>query len=154
MADYNNKWPQRANEDSSSDLSKEFNSRWITNGIDEDFIKYAEKVGQALVDGMLTTSKIRNIYGEIKRIHINVSKKSDFASSNPNYASFLLLKAKVAYTEGRERGNSGVKLFTKIFDKAWTSVVNGKEDAKQMYFENFCKVMEAILAYHRSKGGR
>ena len=152
MADNYNKWKPKANDESTTDLSKEFNTKWITNGIDEKFIVYAEKVGQALVDGKLTTSKIRNIYSEIKRIQIQVSKEKEFSVTSSSYASFLLLKAKVAYTEGREKNVIGVKLFKAIFDKAWERVVN--DENKKTLFENFCKVMEAILAYHRSKGGK
>ena len=149
MVDYYKKWTAP---DQSTDLSKGFKSQWITGSIDKDFIDYAEVIGQELVDGNLTTSKIRNIYGEIKRIQIQVSKQKSFSDGDSNYASFLLLKAKVAYTEGRDKKINGIKLFKAVFDKAWACVVNGQD--KKSLFENFCKVMEAILAYHRSKGGK
>lgn len=117
-----------------------FKDIWITNEIDDSFIGYAEEAGEALSNKGLTSSQIRNVYGEIKRIQVSGSYKD-------NKTAFLLLKPKVAYNVGR-LNTPGLALFQKIFDKAWMSVSDDRT------YKNFCDVMEAILAYHRAKGGK
>jgi len=119
-----------------------FKDSWITNEIDESFIEFAKEVGEELSNKGLTSSQIRNIYGEIKRIQV-------CGGYSGNKTSFLLLKPKVAYNTGRATsGVAGLSLFQKIFDKAWKSVSDDRT------YKNFCDVMEAILAYHRAKGGK
>lgn len=114
---------------------------WIQNGANEEMILFAERAGQDLVKGYLTNSKIRSIYGEIKRIQ----GIKDFEKSK---TSFYLLKPKVAYAYGRERNNKGLQLFKEIFDSAFVLVKDDKT------YQNFCDLMEAILAYHRAFGGK
>lgn len=114
----------------------EFHETWIESGADEYLPDYAEKMGKRLADNKLTSSKIRSIYGEIKRIQMGEFEKEK--------TSFYLLKPKVAYAVGRERENVGLQLFKLIFDKAFACVKDGQTFN---YFSNF---MEAILAYHRT----
>ena len=113
---------------------------WITDGIDKDLIPFAEKMGDYMAKNKLTKSKIRSIYGEIKRIQMG-----DFDKEK---ASFYLLKPKVAYAYGRDTANRGLKLFKIVFDKCSDDVSDKKT------FLNFCKLIEAILAYHRANGGK
>jgi len=119
-----------------------YNPEWITKEADEDLIRYAEKAGEFLVKKGLTNSKIRNIYGEIKRIQMGTFEKEKSA--------FILLKPKVAYAFGREdrNRNDGIHLFKLIFDRSSQDVSDGKS------FQNFCNFMEAILAYHKANGGK
>ena len=118
----------------------EYKSLWITSAADKSMVEYAEKAGRFMALRGLTNSKIRSIYGEIKRIQMSEFEKEK--------SSFLLLKPKVAYALGRERDNSGLKLFKEIFDLSSADVTNQKS------FQNFCNLMEAILAYHRAHGGK
>lgn len=125
-----------------------FNSDWITNGADASMITFAEKVGKYMApkDGrdkdQLSTSQIRNVYGEIKRIQL---KGFDTIEGK---SAFMLLKPKVAYAEGRNR-TKGLTLFRKIFDEGWGFA---KENRKS--YNNFCALLEAILAYHKAYGGK
>ena len=109
-------------------------SRWINQGADDELVQFAEKAGKAMADGGLTNSKIRSIYGEIKRI-----QSGDFEKLK---SSFYLLKPKVAYAVGRDSNNKGLKLFQAVFNKCYADVKD-----KHSY-ENFCNFIEAILAYH------
>ena len=88
----------------------------------------------------MSNSQIRNVFGEIKRIQM----LGDF---NKSKSSFFLLKPKVAYAYGR-KPNRGLKIFKDIFDDASQFVTDDKT------YENFCNLMEAILAYHRAFGGK
>ena len=117
-----------------------YNKIWITGNATPELIAYAEKAGEFMANRGLTNSKIRSIYGEIKRIQMGVFEKEKSA--------FYLLKPKVAYALGRDENNQGLKLFKLIFDKAWADVSDQKS------YQNFCNFVEAILAYHRAIGGQ
>jgi CRISPR-associated protein Csm2 len=118
----------------------EYQSQWITSSIDNALVDYAEKAGMYMAKKGLTNSKIRSIYGEIKRIQMSEFEKEKSA--------FILLKPKVAYALGRDANNAGLKLFKEIFDLSSNDVTDQKS------FRNFCHLMEAILAYHKANGGK
>lgn len=130
--------PQATAEQFFKDLN--FLKSWIIDGAEESMIAFAEKSGKYMAENGLTNSKIRSIYGEIKRIQMGSFKEEK--------ASFLLLRPKVAYALGRDKNNKGLQLFKLVFDAAAKSVTNEKE------FQNFCNYIEAILAYHRANGGK
>lgn len=113
---------------------------WFTTGADADLVEYAEQAGKDLANNGLTNSKIRSIYGEVKRIQMGTWEK--------NKSAFFLLKPKVAYAYGRDNKNKGLRIFKNIFDEAVTYVKDDKS------YDNFCNFMEAILAYHRANGGK
>lgn len=117
-----------------------FKSNWITNEADPQLVEYTEQAGKFMAKNNLTNSKIRSIYGEIKRIQMGEFEKEK--------SSFYLLKPKVAYALGRDDKNEGLKLFKKVFDKAAEYVTNQKS------YENFCNFIEAVLAYHKAYGGK
>ena len=48
----------------------QFHPEWIEKGVNMATIKFAEKFGSFLVKNGLTTSQIRNVFGEIKRIQM------------------------------------------------------------------------------------
>ena len=122
------------------ELKPPYQPSWITNGADKNLVEYAEQVGQFMADNGLTNSKIRSIYGEIKRIQMGEFEKEK--------SSFYLLKPKVAYALGRDSKNEGLKLFKSIFDKSSQDVSDQKS------YQNFCGFIEAILAYHKAYGGK
>ena len=117
-----------------------YDSLWITTGASPQLVSYAEQAGEFMAKHGLTNSKIRSIYGEVKRIQMG-----DFEKEK---ASFYLLKPKVAYALGRDEKNEGLKLFKLIFDLASQDVNDQKT------YMNFCNFIEAILAYHKAFGGR
>lgn len=117
-----------------------YNDSWIKNEVDASFPDFAEKIGKYMAENGLTNSKIRSIYGEIKRIQMGQFEKEK--------ASFYLLRPKVAYALGRDSKNKGLQLFKLVFDKYSSAV------SDQKTFHNFCNFLEAILAYHRAHGGK
>ena len=129
-----------------------FNPKWITVGADNDLVTFVEAAGQYMAPlskfdkQKLSASQIRNVYGEMKRIQLKIKKDEDWKNSEP-YQLFMLLKPKVAYAEGRNR-TMGLTLFKKIFDSAWENVENVSS------YNNFCNMIEAILAYHKAYGGK
>jgi CRISPR-associated protein Csm2 len=117
-----------------------YKSNWITKEADKELVVYAEKAGSFMAKNKLTNSKIRSIYGEIKRIQMGEFEKEKSA--------FYLLKPKVAYALGRDEHNEGLKLFKMVFDLCSQDV------ADQKSYQNFCNFIEAILAYHKANGGK
>ncbi len=130
-----------------------FKKEWIINGADPEMNTFAKDAGEYLAgdpenkkDG-LSTSAIRNIYGEIKRIQTNF---------NRNKTSFYLLLPKVSYAFGRTAkqtrngvvGDKYLWAFLNIFEVAQGYVNDEKT------YNNFCNLMEAILAYHKFYGGK
>ena len=85
----------------------DFNKEWITKGITDKTVACAEAFGKYLCNSFadqktqqwragknaMTTSQIRNIYGEVKRI-----QAKGFEKEKP---SFILLRPKLAYAEAR-----------------------------------------------------
>ena len=51
-------------------IVSEFKTIWISDKVDEDMINFTEKAGKTMKQKGLTTSQIRNVYGEIKRIQV------------------------------------------------------------------------------------
>lgn len=119
---------------------KTFKDSWIKEKADVNMVEYAECMGKFMAKNGLTNSKIRSIYGEIKRIQMGTFEKEESA--------FLLLKPKVAYAMGRDERNEGLKLFKSIFDVSSNCVKDQKT------FNNFCNFIEAIIAYHKAYGGK
>ncbi|MBO7610442.1 MAG: type III-A CRISPR-associated protein Csm2 [Muribaculaceae bacterium] len=136
-----------------NDTNHVFKKEWITDGPNPEMIGFAKDAGEFLAgnpqkpnDG-LSTSSIRNIYSEIKRIQNNYEQ---------NKASFYLLLPKVSYAYGRTTkrrdnnivGDRYLWAFRNIFEVAQKYVT---DDVKT--YNNFCSFMEAILAYHKFYGG-
>jgi CRISPR-associated protein Csm2 len=132
------------NRSSERNWLSEFQTKWITEKIDRDGIKFAEEFGRYLKNNMLTTSQIRNIFGEIKRIQM--------AGIKENQTAFLLLKPKMAYAVARD-GKRGLDQLTKVVNKAFDSVAI-ETDKAENHYQNFVDFFEAILAYHKAAGGK
>lgn len=121
-----------------------FNSSWIAKGITKDTVEFTEEFGKFLKNEGLTTSQIRNVFGELKRIQMSGFEKEKVA--------FLLLKPKLAYATSRLR-RGGQEQFRQVFDQACDAIdVDGDKASEQ--FDNLVYLMESIIAYHKSVGGR
>jgi CRISPR-associated protein Csm2 len=124
---------------------------WIQNGITKDTVEKAKQYGEKLVnptsrrDDSLTTSQIRNVFGELRRIQLNGYKNEKTA--------FLLIKPKLAYAVKRHR-KKGIELFYELFSIGYDSVDTNKDEEGTKHFENLMNFMEAVLAYHKFHGGK
>ncbi len=119
---------------------------WIIDGLDKDFIEYAPMFGEEINKGGLSTSQIRNFYGE-------VIKMRAYEWSVKIEQSFILLKPKLAYATKRAN-KQGLNDLKTILDEGIDAVLEGNIQQKQTRFENFCNLFEAIIAYHRANGGK
>lgn len=125
------------------DFVSEFNSDWIKKGFDNKTLDFCDEFGKYLADGM-TTSQIRNYFGEVKRIQMSGIQKEKNA--------FYMLKPKLAYLSKRADKDQTLK-FKKIMDKAHEAVLSDENNFEQA-FKNYVDFLEAILAFHKSHGGK
>ena len=116
-------------------------------------IDTAEKVGSSLAR-QLTTSQIRNIFGEVRRIQMNwpSDATNDKEKADEAFRSVVLLKPKLAYQAKRERGH-GVEELQMALDPCIDEIRRAPEDKRHLYFTRFVDFFEAILAYHKKSGG-
>lgn len=132
----------------------DFKSEWITAKMDEAAIQYLSDFGLFLCDtevgkrpgyNSVTTSQLRNIFSEVKRIEVRIDENPDWKTE------LILLRPKIAYNTARtlERTkNSRMKQFREVLEKALVLV------AEKQHFLNFAKFFEGIVAYHKVFGGK
>lgn len=106
----------------------------ILSGNGEKLVKDAEEFGKYLGDGRLSTSQIRNIFSDVKKMKSFEKNKKDL----------ILLRPKLAYVAGRHKKRTRVIAdLQKVMDKC----IQGVKDDES--FKNFQDFFEAILAYHK-----
>lgn len=147
---------------SMSNIVNQFSLEWIStaNAFNEQAIKYAEQFGKYLCDlnnqgkpgnAALTTSQIRNYFGEVRGIQAKILKDG----FDKHRISFLLLKPKLAYAEARtlsKQHSTRLTEFRKVMDLAHDAVIQCND--KEMAFQRFVDFLEAVLAYHKVYGGK
>ena len=115
-----------------------------------EIVSAAEAWGKHLKQIGLTTAQIRNIFGEVRRIEMSWPP----GTTNPAAESALiLLKPKLAYQAQRDaeknKRNQPVRVLEGILAPA-IDMVQGD----RARFQRFVDFFEAILAYHKSAGGK
>lgn len=118
---------------------------WIKSGISKDTITYAEAMGRKLKEDGLTTSQIRNVFGEMRKIQMN--------GFEGEKANFLLLRPKLAYAAKRQSAK-GMDSFYNLFCVAFDAVETDDMNKAPKQFDQLLQVMEAVLAYHKFHGGQ
>jgi CRISPR-associated protein Csm2 len=105
-------------------------------------VELAEQVGRRVKNEGLTTNQIRNIFGLVKRMEMEMRKGSDWKHE------LMMLKPKMAYAAARASGR-GAETLARVLSHAIDAV---ESDASK--FSRFVDLFEAILAYHKAAGGR
>lgn len=129
----------------------------IITGSDTDaarlLVKSADSLGSALKNSGLTTSQIRSLFGEVRKIEAQWGMESP-QQKQKALRRFILLKPKMAYQAKRSQG-SAVRELVDVLDPAVDFVVGETDEKKREdNFHNFVNFFEAILAYHKAAGGR
>jgi CRISPR-associated protein Csm2 len=125
------------------EMTRSFEASWIKEKLNSGSIDFAEEFGGYLKETKFTTSQIRNVFGEVKRIQLK--------GFEDNKTSFLLLRPKLAYAAKRAN-TKGAEAFEKVMQQAHMAV-DADQEGSGKRFLNFCDFMEAVLAYHKAKGG-
>jgi CRISPR-associated protein Csm2 len=127
----------------------EFNASWIQSGLNTEAIKFAEEFGESLAQ-TLSTSQIRNVFGEVRRIQQKIQQKG---ITNSFDSEVLLLKPKLSYARARANAPRDLEsVLSSAIDAIFQNAINPEQ--KFQRFENFANFFEAILAYHRAYGGK
>lgn len=127
--------------------------RIISDGDVDILVDTAKEVGNSLAR-QLTTSQIRNIFGEVRRIQMDwpPDAAKDKEKANEAFRSVVLLQPKLAYQAKRERGR-GVEELQTVLDPCIDEIRKAPVELRQLYFTRFVDFFEAILAYHKAAGG-
>jgi len=113
----------------------------------QKLVEFAERTAQRLVREGLTRSQIRNIFTEVRKIEALWETKAEDALRR-----LVMLKPKLDYQAARQRQVKGLK---QVLVEAIDAVVEASDPAERnRRFQRFVDLFEAILAYHRAKGGR
>lgn len=128
----------------------------IVEGEIDQLIKTAKEIGAGLARERLSSSQIRNIFGEVRRIQMNWpagTGKEDLVQARNAHRSAVLIRPKLAYQAKRERGAAVSKLKDAL-DPCLKVLQKCSDPADQrIYFGRFVDFFEAILAYHKDAGG-
>ncbi len=113
----------------------------ILRGDVDNLVAAAEEIGEAV--WQVKSSQIRGIFASVRQIQLNWSTNEQKA-----YRDAILLKPRIAYTAARN-DLSGLNV---ILIEALNRV-KGSEDERRERFMRFVDFFEAIVAYHKQKGG-
>jgi len=102
----------------------------------ERFIQYSEQFGILCQKKRVTTTQIRRIFQEVKRL------PNEFEKSK---VDLNLLRPKLAYQKGRFSELTDIQ---KLFDHLIKNIHSDLELA------NFKEFFEAIICYHKAHGGK
>jgi CRISPR-associated protein Csm2 len=112
-----------------------------------ELVTFAKNTAEALVRNNLTRSQIRNIFTEVRKIEAMWGGSPAEAMRRLN-----MLKPKLDYATAR---SEPVKTLRDVLSKAIDEVNAAPEgELRDERFQRFMDLFEAILAYHRSMGGR
>lgn len=109
-------------------------------------VKYAEEVADNLVKANLTRAQIRTIFTEARQIEAIWGK-----NPSEGLRKLVMLKPKLAYQTARTPSMEPLK---SVLTGAIDEVAKAPAEQRDAYFDRFIELFEAILAYHRAKGGR
>lgn len=132
--------------------------RIIAEGDVTALVESAQQIGNDIAR-QLSTSQIRNVFGEVRRIQMNWPEHQESLSENDRqraqdaYRQTVLLRPKLAYQARKERGR-GVEELQAVLDPCIEIIQKADSAKKKLYFDRFVDFFEAILAYHKAAGGR
>lgn len=108
-------------------------------------VEFSESFGAFLADRdqSLTTSQIRNVFGEVKKIEMDWKR-----DPKTSWLRLQLLRPKLAYT-AKKSDRLGGSALREVLSSAILKV-----EGKAENFQRFVNFFEAILAYHRAAGGK
>lgn len=132
---FTEKLPKTEIKDKVTSFSVDFAQRFGSYLGTDDYEERMDRNGRTskVKISKLTTSQLRKFFGEVKRQQMVGYQTTDF----------ILLKPKLAYAVGRADKNSKIRDFYEVMADAIDQVSNEAE------FQNFIKVFEAIVAYHK-----
>jgi CRISPR-associated protein Csm2 len=116
----------------------------------QELVQFAERTAERLVKDGLTRSQIRNIFTEVRKIEALWEIDPDRAVRR-----LTMLKPKLDYQSARQRHVKGLQdVLSEAIDYVTQAEDTRENKERTRRFQRFMELFEAILAYHRAKGGR
>ncbi|MEJ5224214.1 MAG: type III-A CRISPR-associated protein Csm2 [Anaerolineales bacterium] len=113
----------------------------------QQLVQFAQTIAERLVKDQLTRGQIRNIFTEVRKIESLWEVDQEKALRR-----LVMLKPKMDYQTARI---PQVQRLKEVLAEAIDEVAKGKDNKeKDERFKRFMNLFEAVLAYHRAKGGR
>ena len=109
-----------------------------------ELVTFAQQTADALVTQNLTRSQIRTIFTEVRQIEAMWGQREAVRRLS-------MLKPKLAYQAAR---SNTVNLLRDVLSDAIDEVLKAPAEKQNERFARFVELFEAILAYHRAKGGK
>ncbi len=130
-----------------SALTKQELSEIFEEGNVELLVRKAEELGLDLVRQKLTTSQIRNVFGQVRQIEMRWRQEP-----KESYRQAVLLKPKLAYYSKR---HEPLAPLAEVLTQALDLMSQGKDEGERYRrFLRFVEFFEAVLAYHKKHGGK
>lgn len=115
-----------------------------------ELVKFARETAVQLVRNQLTRGQIRNIFTEVRKVE--ALWESNPGDHTKALRRLVMLKPKLDYQTAR---NSQMGRLKEVLSEAIDYVTQVESSDEQTErFKRFVNLFEAILAYHRSEGGR
>ncbi len=124
--------------------SKEVHELMTADEAGAGLVTFAQQAADRLVESKLTRSQIRTVFTEVRQIEAQWGKPEAIRRLN-------MLKPKLAYQTARSNSVDYLRL---VLSEAIDEVVQSPANKRDERFQRFVDLFEAILAYHRAKGGR
>jgi len=118
---------------------------WIKEKINRETIAFVEVAGRYLAENDMSTSQIRIAFGQLRKIQMNGFENSS--------TEFLMLTPKLAYAAERHK-KVGVWMFYDFFKFASSKIDINNIELGKTQFKNFMQIIEGMLAFHKSYGGK
>lgn len=127
----------------------EFKEEWITKGLRADAVKAARNMGENLAQKGVSTSQIRNVFGEIKKI------QALGVDNEKGKSRLYMVGPKLAYAIGRLDGRRDApkaEVMGELLKNVENAVSWIEKDDNSNRFNHFVDYMEAVVAYHKYNG--
>ena len=118
----------------------------------KEMIESCQEFGRRFSDNDLSTSQIRNVYGEVKKIQMKNSMLKE--NEEMEIVPLRMLLPKLAYSAARAK-KKGTDELKDVLSKGIETVLEDENNSKEIIkrFEMFSNFFEALLAYHKAEGG-
>ena len=124
----------------------------IEGGQYERLVSLADALGQELRDQKVTTSQVRQVFGELRRIELRWHEGAPQADAAWARSRLLMLKPLMAYQVARAGDREKRQGLQRLKDALDAGVELAGADRER--FARLMDFFEAALAYHRYYGGK
>lgn len=128
-----------------SPLTQQDLSAIFKAGDPQRLVEKAEELGKTLAERKLTTSQIRNIFGQVRQIEMQWHQ-----DSGESFRQAILLKPKLAYFAKR---HAPMEPLANVLSQALDIMGQASKEERRPCFLRFVEFFEAVLAYHKKHGG-